>query len=179
MDDIALEAELSKPLIYQHFRTKEDLLFSIALPILERIGARLDEIRERLLSGKYSDGAAVIRDLFDAFFVEYEADPIPFLLISIYDQDVLGPDLHEDTRVALTKQGRFNLGCMREIGRLAMKQGFIKDVPLYQFADVLWGLVSGVIYIVNTKRKKRKEPAYLKSTYELAEQVFLDAFLPK
>jgi AcrR family transcriptional regulator len=177
MDDIAFEAELSKPAIYEHFKTKEDLLFSLGLPILEDIGRELQAIKDKLAAKNYTNGSDVVEDLFESFFRMYKSDPTAFAMIAIYNQDILAGQLDKRTELGLSKQGSFNLGCLRDIGELAMEQGLIKRIPVYEFADILWGIVSGVIYIVNTKRKEREEPRYLKTTYDLAKQIFLEAAL--
>ena len=44
MDEIALEAEISKPTIYQYFRTKDDLYFSLMLPVVEDIGIQMEKL---------------------------------------------------------------------------------------------------------------------------------------
>ncbi len=52
MDDIALEAGMSKPLIYKHFKSKDDLYFSLMLPVFDETLARFKAIEERLEEGR-------------------------------------------------------------------------------------------------------------------------------
>ena len=53
MDEIALEAEISKPTIYQYFKSKDDLFFSLMLPVVEDIGTELEKIENKLARNGY------------------------------------------------------------------------------------------------------------------------------
>jgi len=46
MDEIAFEAQISKPTIYQYFNAKEALYSSLMLPFLEEFGAQMERIEK-------------------------------------------------------------------------------------------------------------------------------------
>ena len=47
MDEIAFEAEISKPTIYQYFKSKDDLFFSLMLPVIDEIGKQLKKVSKK------------------------------------------------------------------------------------------------------------------------------------
>ena len=54
MDEIALQSEISKPTICQYFKTKDNLYFSLMLPVVEDIGQQLGTIEKKLAKQKYA-----------------------------------------------------------------------------------------------------------------------------
>jgi AcrR family transcriptional regulator len=58
MDEIAYAAQISKPTIYQYFRTKDELYSALMLPFLEEFGSQFERIKKKLDAGKYADGTA-------------------------------------------------------------------------------------------------------------------------
>ena len=53
MDEIAFEAQISKPTIYQYFNAKEELYSSLMLPFLEEFGAQMERIEKKIVNKKH------------------------------------------------------------------------------------------------------------------------------
>ena len=51
MDEIAAMAEISKPTLYQYFKTKDDLYFSLMLPVIDDISHNLERVEKKTLAG--------------------------------------------------------------------------------------------------------------------------------
>ena len=64
MDEIAFEAQISKPTIYQYFNAKEELYSSLMLPFLEEFGAQMERIEKKLVNKKYVSGNDLVKDLY-------------------------------------------------------------------------------------------------------------------
>ncbi|MBE9545455.1 MAG: helix-turn-helix transcriptional regulator, partial [Proteobacteria bacterium] len=72
MDEIALAAEISKPTIYQYFKSKDDLFFSLMLPVVEEIGKHLAAIKDHLANRRYHSGSRLISDMFKGLQSSYD-----------------------------------------------------------------------------------------------------------
>jgi AcrR family transcriptional regulator len=59
MDKIALEAGITKPTIYQYFKTKDDLFFTLMLPVIKELQRQLNNIETKLTAKKYKTGKAL------------------------------------------------------------------------------------------------------------------------
>ncbi|MEJ2718105.1 MAG: helix-turn-helix domain containing protein [Deltaproteobacteria bacterium] len=62
MDDIAIEAELSKTVIYKYFKAKDDLFCSLMIPAIDRVTSTMQGVEEKLLNGQYTSGEQLVRD---------------------------------------------------------------------------------------------------------------------
>jgi AcrR family transcriptional regulator len=67
MDDIASEAGITKPTIYQYFKTKDELFVAIVEPLIESLALQLEAIRKKLEQKKYTSGREIIADVFNVY----------------------------------------------------------------------------------------------------------------
>src|SRR5512145_1056222 len=86
MDEIALEAQISKPTIYQYFNTKEELYSSLMLPFLQEFGVQMERIEKKLVNKKYVSGNDLVKDLFKIFIRSYEKEPDSLRVANIFFQ---------------------------------------------------------------------------------------------
>ncbi len=175
MDEIALEAEISKPTIYQYFRTKDDLYFSLMLPVVEDIGIQMEKVEKKLVDGKYRSGAHLIKDFTKALYHSYETAPDVFRIVQLFQQSGMVWELNEKTRSALNERGGYNFQVGRRIMETAIKQGLIKKVRIYELVDVIWGLFVGIVQLEDIKSRGKQANKHLKSTLKLAETMIVDA----
>jgi TetR/AcrR family transcriptional regulator len=175
MDEIALEAEISKPTIYQYFKSKDDLFFSLMLPVVEDIGTELEKIENKLTKNRYKDGACLIRDLFEGLLRTYERAPVTFRIVQLFQQTGLVQELNEEIQSALNSRGSRNFEIARRIAKLAMRQGLLRDTNVYWFVDVLWGLFVGIVQLEDIKSQHRQENRFLKPVLKLAQRMMTNA----
>ena len=175
MDEIALEAEISKPTIYQYFQNKDDLYFSLMVPVIEDIGKQAQKIEKKLMAGRYRNGANIIQDWFKAIFHSYEIAPDVFRIIQQFQQTGLVAKLNEETRSALNEKGRYNFEIFRRITEMAKKQGLIKTINPHQLVDVVWATFVGIIQLEDIKSKNKGFNKYLRPTMRLAENLIVEA----
>ncbi len=175
MDDIALEAAMSKPLIYKHFKAKDDLFFSLMIPIFDESGRQMESVEKKLLAGKYNTGEELIRDAFKGFLKSYMIDPDAFKIVLLFQHSGMVWELNEETRSALFDKGRYNFIIGRRIAEKAIEQGLIKKMNTYHFVDTVWGGFLGIVRLDDTKSAGKKGGKFLKSTLKFFETLVIDA----
>ncbi len=176
MDEIALESGFSKPTLYQYFKTKDDLYFSLLIPVVKDIFQQLGEVKKKLEAEQYQSGAEFIHDLFEYYYLIYQNDPEGFSILQLFQQTGMLWELSEELRSTIMEGGKKNYVAARQIVRVAIKQKLIKKVKIYPFVDVMWGgLFVGIVQLELVKSIRKSRNRYLKSTLELAEKVLIDS----
>lgn len=180
MDEIALEAGFSKPTIYQYFKSKDDLYFSLLLPVAEASIKQMRIVERKLDSGKYSSGESFIRDLFKHYYKVYEMDPEGFKILQLFQQTGMFWQLSEQTRLAIFEKGKTNHELGRELLRKGIAQNLIKDIDVYPLNDIMWGgLFVGLIQTEDIKVGGKGISKHLKPTLKMAEQLIIDSIAHK
>lgn len=175
MDEIALEAEISKPTIYQYFKSKDDLFFSLMLPVVEEIGKQLKEIKNNLSKRKYDTGDHLIHDMFEGLWKSYAMAPDVFRIIQLFQQTGLVQELNPEIRSSLNEKGGYNFKLARQIIEMGIAQNLVKETHPYEYVDVFWGLFVGIVQLEDIKSQSKIDNRYLKPTLELAEKILIDA----
>jgi AcrR family transcriptional regulator len=175
MDEIALAAEISKPTIYQYFKSKDDLFFSLMLPVVEEIGKHLAAIKDHLANRRYPSGSRLISDMFKGLQSSYDLAPDVFRIIQLFQQTGLAQELNPQIRNLLNEKGAFNFKTSRQIIEMGIEQNLIKETNPFEYIDVFWGMFVGIIQLEDIKSQPMSEKRFLKSTLKLAEQILIDA----
>jgi AcrR family transcriptional regulator len=182
MDDIALEAEITKPTIYQYFETKEQLYFLLMAPFIEELGSQIERIEKNLIDGGYETGASLVHDLFRNMYAAFQKYPYRFRIVQFFQQSGRIWEMSDSVSSSLNEKGRQNFECIRRVLALGIEQGLLKDNNVYQLADVLWGLFVGIVQLSDVKsyRTSRRPAANstnrnLEASLELAEKMVTDA----
>jgi TetR/AcrR family transcriptional regulator len=179
MDEIAFEAEISKPTIYQYFRTKDELYSALMLPFLEEFGSHFENIGKKLDAHRYTTGKSIIKDFFKAFLKSYQSAPDSLRVANTFFQHAdLINELSQDTRTAISNKGRYDFELARGILDKAISQGLIKKINPYALSDIIWGLLLGVTQVMDMKATKHTDSEkYLKSTLAEAEKLIARAIV--
>ncbi|MGW8321506.1 MAG: TetR/AcrR family transcriptional regulator [Thermodesulfobacteriota bacterium] len=182
MDDIALEAEITKPTIYQYFETKEQLYFSLMAPFIEELGSGIEKIEKEVLEGGYETGASLVRDMFRNMYGAYRTYPHRFRIVQFFQQSGRIWEMSDSVSSSLNEKGKRNFERIRRVLALGIEQGLLKDYNVYQLTDVLWGLFVGVVQLSDVKSyRTSRSPAAnrtdrnLEASLELAEKLVTDA----
>jgi TetR/AcrR family transcriptional regulator len=174
MDEIALEAEISKPTVYSYFKTKDDLFFSLMLPVVEDIGTHLEAVETALAKERYESGRSLILDIFKRLLQTYEKEPVTFRIVQLFQQTGLVWELDAEIQSALNNKGRHNFLTMRRILRSAIKHGLLRKTNVHQLGDVIWGLFVGIVQLEDIKSQHREENSFLEPTLQLAQRILAD-----
>jgi TetR/AcrR family transcriptional regulator len=179
MDEIAYEAQISKPTIYQYFRTKDELYSALMLPFLEEFGSHFDLIEKKLDARRYATGKTLVGDFFKAFLKSYEAAPDSLRVANAFFQhaDLINA-LNRETRIAISSRGKHDFELARGILEKAIKQGLIKKINPYALSDIIWGLLLGISQVMDMKAMGHTDSGkYLKTTLAEAQKIITAAIV--
>lgn len=179
MDEIALGAAISKPTIYQYFKTKDDLFFSLMIPVIEDIGRELEKVEQAVSKVKIKDGAEMIRRIFSALYHCYETLPDTFRVVQLFQQQGLISELNPETRSMLNEKGRRNFDLCRQIISKGIEKGMIAKVNVRELADLIWGTTVGIIQLEDIKQDDKQGHKFKKSTLKLAQKAIIDSLVNK
>ena len=175
MDEIAMEAEITKPTIYLYFNSKDDLILSLLQPLIADIRVQLKKLEKDLNSGAIQDGRDLILGIFYAYYNAYEFSPETFRVLQLFQQKDLLRDFKPEIRTALDEKGRNNVILCRAMLTQGMEMGLLKKVDVYALADILWGLVVGVVQLEDCKNDEENGHALKIGTLGLAQQLITEA----
>jgi len=177
MEDIALEAQVSKPTIYQYFKTKDDLFFSLMIPVVEDSGRQMEEIEKRLSAGRYRSGRELVEDIFRGCLHSYEMDPAAFRVNQLFQQTGLVWELDDSTRQQIQEIGKNNYIVTRRMMKMGMSLGLLKQRNVYQLVDIFWGGFLGVVQICDIKSQNNPDKEHLQGTLALFVNTVADALV--
>lgn len=172
MEEIATLAEVSKPAIYHYFRTKDELFFSLMVPVVECFQKELARIEKRIVRKSYQSGQELVRDLFRGFFRAYRKDPEGFQVVQLFQQTGMVGELQEHVSRLLNQKGAEAFRSARRIMSLGMEQGLLRPMNVFALTDAFWGFFVGVIQLERIKSTRGSPAPYLRSTLTMAEKIF-------
>jgi AcrR family transcriptional regulator len=179
MDEIAFEAQISKPTVYQYFNTKDELYSSLMLPFLEEFGKQFERIEKKVTGKKYESGKDLVKDFFKIFVRSYEKAPDSLRVANTFfqHQDLIN-QLNPETRSAISNRGKYDFELARGVLESAIKQGLIRDIDSFALSDIIWALFLGLTQVMDMKATKQSQTnKYLKSSLSLAEKLLTDAIV--
>ncbi len=177
MDDIASEAGLTKPTIYQYFKTKDDLFMQLIEPLVQSLALKLEELRKELEDGKYSSGRDVIKDVIGLYLSTFEENPDLYKLFNIFLQ--LGV-LYKLNRESINTMKLWGAKCFKEgndIVSLSIKQGLFKEINVLESTDFFWGSFWGLVQVEQNKWGKEGISPFLKPVIKFAENILASAIV--
>ena len=179
MDDICVEAQLSKPTIYQYFKNKDALYFSFMIPIIEDTAKQSLVIERKLRAGQYLTGKAFMKDVFKSFWHTYKVDPEAFLIVFLFQQTGMVWKLDDHTRSSIVEKGKLNYEIARRVFTLAMKMGLIKKIDEYHIVDILWGSFQGLVHLMTIKFRGKEIEPHLTKIMNTMENIYVDSICIK
>ncbi|MCX7982246.1 MAG: TetR/AcrR family transcriptional regulator [Syntrophales bacterium] len=177
MDEIALAAEVTKPTVYLYFSSKDELFFSLMAPLIDDTRLELERLEKKVSQGEIDSGETLISELMAALYHGYEKRPDTFRILRLFQQEGLIEELEPSLRDSLNEKGRRNFDLCRSILRRGMERGLIKEVNVYELADLIWGLLVGVIQLEDVKSDAKKGHKLKTRTLALAKRILVDALV--
>ena len=171
MDSIAKCAEITKPTVYQYFKSKDELFFSLMLPILEAVTKRLNEIKAEVDLQKVSSTEELFNKIYHHLYAIYLTDPDSFEIIIIFQQQLrLVKALSEERRMVIISKVKLFYTEFRELIKISIEKQLIKQVNIYQLTDLLWINFSGIIQM---KAYKPNADKHIKEMLEFSKQAII------
>lgn len=177
MDEIAAGAGVSKPVVYSHFRSKDALFFSLILPVIDTLEKELRTLQARIASGDIRDGGALIRGYFRAAKACYDISPDSFRILMFFQLGGLIGEMKPDVRDRLNEAGGRTFDLARTIFADACQKGWIRETPVHDLVDVLWGATIGIMQLQDAKLNESRRSEYKIASFRLAEELMLDALV--
>ena len=105
VDEIAIEAGVSKGTVYLYFKNKDELYASLMLPSIEEFTQMLLQFEADVYDKKYMTGSAIVMRFYDWMVKLYEYDPEALRILQVYQLLDLSQLMDENTR----EKGTVNL----------------------------------------------------------------------
>jgi AcrR family transcriptional regulator len=168
MEDIAREAELSPGTIYLYFRNKDELYASLSLRILQYLNIRLKHVinRQGLEPEEY------VEALKQAMYDVYEFDPLIVINMFQFQSTETVKNLSPELLSEIIELSNNSMGTMADIFEKGIEKGVFINRHPSALADVLWSMFSGLILWEESKKLFNENKEYLKTTMEIAFELF-------
>ncbi|MBN1375881.1 MAG: TetR/AcrR family transcriptional regulator [Dehalococcoidia bacterium] len=173
MEDICVEAQVSKPTIYRYFKSKDALYCSLMIPITNYMNTQLANIEKNLLASYYKTGKSFVQDMFRAYWGMYNVDPEAFIILLLFQQTRMVWKLDEDTRSLLLKESKYSFVTGRKVWKLAMKAGLVKQTNVYHLVDIMWASFFGIVQLTAIKRRDRDIDSRIKDILGTMEGLYI------
>lgn len=152
MDEVASEADITKPTVYQYFKNKEDLYFSITEPIFSRFIHDMKEMVKKLDNGEYTSGDQIIKDHFATHIRILESDPDGFRVYTVFNQTGAIFEMGESVSSRVSSMVGERYRGMRTLYTRAIEKGLIKEVNVYHLVEMIWGCFLGIFQSLDMKQ---------------------------
>jgi AcrR family transcriptional regulator len=167
IENIAEEAEFSPATLYLYFKSKDELLASLNLKLLQTLIAKMEHVRdqERLSPEKK------ITALEKALYEVYLTDPLNVVNILRFQSKErlrkLSPELLSQIRDYTQRY----MKAIAEIFKDGVQEGIFLDRHPVAFADIVWSLFAGLVLLEDTKKGLDPCKNFLRPTLELALEI--------
>ncbi len=179
MDDIASEAGLTKPTVYQYFKTKDELFVQLVEPLIQSLAFKLEEVRVMLSEKKFDNGREVVGNIFDVYYSTFEENPDLFKLFTIFLQFGVVNNMNTESYAAVKLWGNKCFKEGNEIVALSVVQGLFRDIDIYHTTDFVWGAFWGIVQVEQNKWGKEGISPYLKPVLQYTENLLASALVIK
>ena len=186
MDDIALEAGITKPTIYRYFPSKEDLFYSFLTPTLEAINEEFGVLEGKLRKKQFSDGREYIHSVFQMFYRIYQISPDVFRILNSFAETGEYRYLNEEYSTVVGKTAEMSVKSIMKNLKGAAKQGLIVNFDNQMLAEIIYGSFLGLIQTMNMTAQIFKgvatvDPAsdLVKNRIQQLEEIVSDILVPK
>jgi len=178
MDEIAYEAAISKPTIYKFFSTKEDLYFSLILPLMQECLHEMEEVNLQLQLNMFNSGEKLLRSVMNVFFKKYTENPDLFRIGQLYQQAVMLWTIDKKTENSIKELSRSVMDEMRSLLDSAVTRGFIRDVNRNVLTDIILGSIIGITQLQDAKSRGLDENS-IEPVIHMTMNLFSDAITLK
>ena len=167
IENIAEEAEFSPATLYLYFKSKDELLASLNLKMLEALIAKVENVSDQ----KNLSSEKKINALEKALYDVYLTDPLNVVNVLRFQSKErlrnLSPELSSQIRAYTRKY----MKAIAEIFENGVQEGIFLDRHPAAFADIVWGLFAGLVLLEDTKKGLNAGKDLLMPTLKLAMEV--------
>jgi len=167
IESIAEEAELSPATLYLYFKNKDELYASLNLRMLEVLVQKTEDVyhQDRL------NPENKIMALKKALYEVYEHNPLNVINVLRFQSSEELRKLSPELSSQIKDGARKYLGAIAGIYKDGVDEGVFLNRHPTAFADIVWGLFTGVVLWEETKRGFDSKKDFLRPTLELAIEI--------
>lgn len=167
IENIAEEAELSPATLYLYFKNKDELYASLNLRMLEVLVQKMEDIyhQDRL------NPENKIMALKKALYEVYEHNPLNVINVLRFQSSEELRKLSPELSSQIKDGARQYLRAIAGIYKDGVNKGVFLNRHPTAFADIVWGLFTGVVLWEETKRGFDSKKDFLRPTLELAIEI--------
>ena len=167
IENIAEEAELSPATLYLYFKNKDELYASLNLRMLEVLVQKMEDIyhQDRL------NPENKIMALKKALYEVYEHNPMNVINVLRFQSSEELRKLSPELSSQIKDGARQYLRAIAGIYKDGVDEGAFLNRHPTAFADIVWGLFTGVVLWEETKRGFDSKKDFLRPTLELAIEI--------
>lgn len=169
MAQIAEEAELAKGTLYLFFRSKEELLYTLMEPYLQRF---LEQVKEVTNRDRERADRTLLR-LTQVFVRAYEEDSEPFQVMLEYKAERIVPLFTEERVERLKNLMRQNLEAVAGVIVRGIKQGIFRQVDPRATSTAIWSQLLGICRFEQNRDYEGKK-TYLRETLVAGMELILN-----
>lgn len=169
MDAIAKEAELSPGTVYLYFKTKEELLSSLSVRILQYFLIRIKHISEEAHTTPEKQLESLKSALLDAYSFD---SSIVISLLRLQSSETLH-HLSNELLSEILDLAREILGKIVEVLKNSLDKDVFKNQAPIVLADILWSMFSGVVLRECFKKVAGDNDDSIRTNFELAFEIFI------
>ncbi|HQO39334.1 MAG TPA: TetR/AcrR family transcriptional regulator [Spirochaetota bacterium] len=179
MDDIAAEAGLTKPTIYQYFKTKDELFVALIEPHILAFKAQLDALKTAIDEGKYKSGRQIIHDAYNVYYSTFESDPDLCRLFIIFLNVGMKADRTGNATVRMRELGKMCFISGHSIAQACVGSGFFREVDIRHATDFVWASFWGIVQVEQYKWIENGISPFLKPVLTFCENMLITALVKK
>jgi len=167
IEHIAEEAEFSPATLYLYFKNKDELFASLNLRMLQVLIAKMESVRDQ---GNLNPEKK-IKELQKALYEVYLTDPLNVVNVLRFQSKErlrnLSPELASQIRDYTKKY----MKAIAEIFENGVRDGAFLDHHPAAFANIVWGVFTGLVLLEDTKKGLKQGKDLLRPTLELALEI--------
>ena len=160
MEEVALQAGVSKGLVFHFFGSKQALIKAV----IEDGLLQWSTLSEYRASGVEDDSLAELRELFLASFDYVERHPV--LLLFARDEEGLG----QTYRKQISRRNRLWRERVKKTLKEGVRQGQVRDIDVERVAEVFHQLQTTLL---TSASRNSRPPRYDRKTLETAVDIFV------
>jgi hypothetical protein len=139
----------------------------------------MEAMMNKLESGQYSTGRAIIEDNFRTYIDIFAKDPESFRIFMLFQQTGAFFSVNSSVSGAISALARRRYAGMRKIYSLAVDRGLIARVNVFHLVDMIWGTFMGVLQSLDAKHNDRDTHKEFIPNLEFAREIIIRALAPK
>ncbi len=169
MAEIAEKTEIAKGTVYLFFKSKAELLYSLAEPMLEEYYKRISKIVD---SNENAPADETFVKIIDHLYESFHKEPESYQIFMYYKANEIEPQFSSERLARLKNLMRMNLQVLERLISRGIEQKVFKPVNPVPVSTIIWNMALGILQFEQNRTYSGGKD-YLKSTLYQAGDILL------